>query len=57
MRLTELTFPVAYLSHLKSFPSDEGTARPQVADEGDGLQIWRVAADSRHGVALQLQPK
>jgi hypothetical protein len=38
------------------------TARPQVADGGDGLQIWRVAANilnkqsrtARQGVVLQL---
>jgi hypothetical protein len=29
-------------------------ARPQVAD-GDGLQIWRVAAENRQGVVLQLE--
>jgi hypothetical protein len=26
-------------------PCHHGTARPQVADGGDGLQIWRVAAN------------
>jgi hypothetical protein len=38
------------LSWAKSFqfmwvPCHHGMARPQVADEGDGLQIWRVAAN------------
>jgi hypothetical protein len=27
------------------FPCHHGMARPQVADGGDGLQIWRVAAN------------
>jgi hypothetical protein len=27
-----------------SFPCHQGMARPQVADGGDGLQIWWVAA-------------
>jgi hypothetical protein len=26
-------------------PNHNGMARPQVADGGDGLQIWRVAAN------------
>jgi hypothetical protein len=26
-------------------PCHHGMARPQVADGGDGLQIWRVAAN------------
>ena len=26
-------------------PYHHGMARPQVADRGDGLQIWRVAAN------------
>ena len=26
-------------------PCHQGTARPQVADRGDGCQIWRVAAN------------
>jgi hypothetical protein len=35
-------------------PCHHGMARSQVADGGDGLQLWRVAADSRQGVVLQL---
>jgi hypothetical protein len=31
--------------HVKWFPCHHGMARPQVADRGDGLQIWRVAAN------------
>jgi hypothetical protein len=30
--------------HVKWVPCHHGMARPQVADGGDGLQIWRVAA-------------
>jgi hypothetical protein len=29
----------------KWVPCHHGMARPQVADGGDGLQIWRVAAN------------
>jgi len=29
-------------------------ARPRVADGGDCLQMWRIAAESRQGVILQL---
>jgi hypothetical protein len=31
--------------HVKWVPCHHGMARPQVAEGGDGLQIWRVAAD------------
>jgi hypothetical protein len=31
--------------HVKWVPCHHGVARPQVADRGDGLQIWRVAAN------------
>jgi hypothetical protein len=31
--------------HVKWVPCHHGMARPQVADGGDGLQIWRVAAN------------
>jgi hypothetical protein len=31
--------------HVKWVPCHHGTARPQVAAGGDGLQIWRVAAN------------
>jgi hypothetical protein len=30
---------------LGGVPCHHGTARPQVADGGDGLQIWRVATN------------
>jgi hypothetical protein len=33
-----------YFDHVKWVPCHHGRARPQVADRGDGLQIWRVAA-------------
>jgi hypothetical protein len=33
------------VSFLLAFPCHQGIARPQVADGGDGLQIWRVAAN------------
>jgi hypothetical protein len=33
------------LSHVKCAPCHHGMVRPQVADGGDGLQIWRVAAN------------
>jgi hypothetical protein len=29
-----------------------GIARPQVTNGGDGLQTWRIVADSRKGVAV-----
>jgi hypothetical protein len=32
-------------NHVKWVPCHHGMARPQVADGGDGLQIWRVAAN------------
>jgi hypothetical protein len=31
--------------HVKWVPCHHGMARPQVADGGGGLQIWRVAAN------------
>jgi hypothetical protein len=31
--------------HIKWVPCHHGMARPQVVDGGDGLQIWRVAAN------------
>jgi hypothetical protein len=33
------------LNHVKWVPCHHGMARPQVADGGEGLQIWRVAAN------------
>jgi hypothetical protein len=35
-------------------PSDHGIARPRVGDEGDGLQKWRVVAESQQRVDMQL---
>jgi hypothetical protein len=34
---------VFVLAHVCLFPCHHGMARPQVAEGGDGLQIWRVA--------------
>jgi hypothetical protein len=31
--------------HVRWVPSHHGMARPQVADGGDALQVWRVAAN------------
>jgi hypothetical protein len=31
--------------HVKWVPCHHGMARPQVADGGEGLQVWRVAAN------------
>jgi hypothetical protein len=31
--------------HVRSVPCHHGMERPQVADGGNGLQIWRVAAN------------
>jgi hypothetical protein len=48
-RLIISTGPILYLrsrnSHVRWVPCHHGMARPQVADGGDGLQIWRVAAN------------
>jgi hypothetical protein len=33
------------LGRVKWVPCHHGMARPQVANGGDGLQIWRVAAN------------
>jgi len=33
-------------THVKWVPCHRGIARPQVTDGGDGLQIWKVAADT-----------
>jgi hypothetical protein len=33
-------------THVKWVPCHHGMARPQVADRGDGLQIWRVVANA-----------
>jgi hypothetical protein len=34
------------LDHVKWVPCHHGMACPQVADGGEGLQIWRVAANT-----------
>jgi hypothetical protein len=33
------------INHVKWVPCHHGMARPQVADGGESLQIWRVAAN------------
>jgi hypothetical protein len=33
------------VTYLRWVPCHSGMARAQVAEEGDGLQLWRVAAD------------
>jgi hypothetical protein len=43
MKLLIMQFYV--LGHLRWGPFHHGMARPQVADGGDGLQIWKVAAN------------
>jgi hypothetical protein len=40
-----LIFVVYLITHVKWVSCHHGMARPQVADEGDVLQIWRVAAN------------
>jgi hypothetical protein len=39
LKCIQLSFNVEWV------PCQHGMARPQVADGGDGLQIWRVAAN------------
>jgi hypothetical protein len=34
-----------WIVHVKWVPCHNGMTRPQVADTGDGLQIWIVAAN------------
>jgi hypothetical protein len=42
------TPPCIYLdvAHVKLVHCQHGMARPRAADRGDGLQIWRVAANT-----------
>jgi hypothetical protein len=35
----------SFTLHVKWVPCHHGMARPQVADGGEGLQIWKVAAN------------
>jgi hypothetical protein len=35
-----------HVADVRWVPSHHGVARPQVADEGDGHQTWRVAANT-----------
>lgn len=35
-----------HMSHPKASASDYGVARPQVADEGDGPYVWRIAGST-----------
>jgi hypothetical protein len=50
VRKLKIPTPVNILNFVKKFrvrwvPCHRGMARPQVADGGEGLQIWRVAAN------------
>jgi hypothetical protein len=36
---------ILFANHVKWVPSHHGMSCPQVVDEGDGLQIWRIAAN------------
>jgi hypothetical protein len=38
-------YSIIEIFHVKWVPCHHGMARPQFADGGDGLQIWRVAAN------------
>jgi hypothetical protein len=40
-----ICFYVTNCDHVRWVPCHHGMARPQVVDGGDGLQIWRVAAN------------
>jgi hypothetical protein len=42
---TVFTLSSILIIHVRWVPCHHGMARPQVADGGDGLQIWRVAAN------------
>jgi hypothetical protein len=37
-------YSMVHCFHVKWVPCRHGVARPQVADGGEGLQIWRVPA-------------
>jgi hypothetical protein len=43
--IMKLICVVKVIVHVKLVPCDHGMARSQVADVGDGLHIWRVAAN------------
>jgi hypothetical protein len=43
-KLPYQNFPILSI-HVKWVPCHHGMARPQVADGGDGRQVWRVAAN------------
>jgi hypothetical protein len=36
---------LCFISHVKWVPCHHSMVRPQVVDGGDGLQIWRLAAN------------
>jgi hypothetical protein len=42
---TELITLMVSQSHVRWVPCHHGMARPQVADGGNTLQVWRVAAN------------
>jgi hypothetical protein len=41
----EFMYEGKFTNHVKWVPCHHGMARPQVADGGEGLQIWRVAVN------------
>jgi hypothetical protein len=45
VHISNIHFPVIWKCHVSWAPLHHGMARPQVADGGDGLRIWRVAAN------------
>jgi hypothetical protein len=44
-RINIFYFSMPSTSHVRCVPCQHAMARPQVAVGGDGLQIWRVAAN------------
>jgi hypothetical protein len=44
----KMLFSVILYHRVRWVTCHHGTARPQVADGGNGLQIWRVAANILH---------
>jgi hypothetical protein len=42
---------ILMLTHVKWVPCHHGMARPQVANAGHGLQIWRVADNSLNNLS------
>jgi hypothetical protein len=52
----KLTYEMV-LIHVRCVPCHHSMAHPQVADRGDSLQIWRIAANiSSHGQLTRCVP-